>query len=111
LLTFSLVVVVTMFTLITQPSLVEDVVNRIASSLGGSASNLVGSSSDSCAQVRAAFSGIGDCSPSSSGGTKPGYQWCLVTLRNGGGDDWNLNGTNMSMGSQGEAWVPNECVP
>jgi hypothetical protein len=50
------------------------------------------------------------CSSMSAGVTKPGYKWCDVTARQGGGSDWSLNGTNMRQGSLEQKWVPLICI-
>ena len=51
-----------------------------------------------------------DCSDSNGFNTRSGYQWCIVTLRSGGGADWNLHGQNMTMGDQAHRWIPNDCI-
>ncbi len=106
----SITVVVIAISALANPDGFKEKVNDILSSVGASsAGDLLsgsGSSNDSCAKVRAAFSSISDCSPSS----RAGYQFCYVTMRSNSGCQVS-NGVRLCDSGEGTAFIPNECVP
>ena len=106
----SITIVVVAISALVNPEGFQDKVNDILSSVGvSSAGDLLsgsGSSNDSCAKVREAFSYIGDCSPSS----RAGYQYCYVKTRSNSGCQ-TMNGVRLCDSGEGDAFIPNECVP
>jgi len=87
----------------TNPRMVVDLIEDLKSSISSSSSG----TSSQCEKIYDNFI-IHDCYAGNP--PKAGYRWCDVTLRGGGGSDWNLNGTNMSQSSEAQAYIPVECL-
>lgn len=105
----SITVVVIAISALANPEGFQDKVNDFLSSVGvSSPGDLLsgsGSSNDSCAKVREAFSYVGDCEPSS----RAGYQFCYVKMRSNSGCQIS-NGVRLCDSGEGTAFIPNECV-
>ncbi len=105
----SITVVVIAISALADPEGFQDKMNDFFSSAGvSSPGDLLsgsGSSNDSCAKVREAFSYVGDCEPSS----RAGYQFCYVKMRSNSGCQ-ESNGVRLCDSGEGTAFIPNECV-
>jgi hypothetical protein len=85
-----LLLMASLVTWIVAPKLVEDLISR---GLGGDANNGSGGSNSICSQFHAEYGNIGPCTPGNP--PKSGYQWCDVTMKDGG---------------IGQRYVPDQCI-